>query len=71
MEMKFKIGDMVKPTNEVYGKRFIGQIWDCWMNKPENIKPTDGEFIYVVKHYNYKGNMVMTYHIKESELVIQ
>ena len=41
------------------------------MNKPENIKSTDGEFIYVVKHYNYKGNMVMTYHIKESELVIQ
>lgn len=71
MEMKFKIGDMVKPTNEVYGKRFIGQIWDCWMNKPENIQFTDGEFIYVVKHYNYKGNMVMTYHIKESDLVIR
>jgi hypothetical protein len=69
MEMKFKIGDMVKPINTVYGKRFIGKIWDCWMNKPENIQIKDGEIVYVVEHYNYRGKMVMTYHIKESDLV--
>ena len=42
-EMKFKIGDMVKPTNKGWGKRFIGKICDCWMNKPENIQIRNGE----------------------------
>jgi hypothetical protein len=68
-EMKFKIGDMVKPTNKGYGKRFIGKICDCWMNKPENTQIRNGEIVYIVTHHNYKGNMVMTYQIKESNLV--
>ena len=68
-EMKFKIGDMVKPTNTVYGRRFIGKICDCWMNKPENIQIKDGEIVYVVIHDNYRGHMLREVDIKESDLV--
>jgi hypothetical protein len=68
--MKFKIGDRVKPLPEQYGKRFQGIIWDCPKNTPEKIRIEDGEPVYVVEHYNYRGKMVMTYHIKESDLIL-
>jgi len=69
MVMKFKIGDFVKPTNVNFGKRFVGQIWDCVINKPENMQVIDGEYVYVVQHYNCRSKSVITYRIKESELV--
>ena len=53
----------------IYGKRFIGKICDCWMNKPENIQIKDGEIVYVVIHHNYRGHMLREVDIKESDLV--
>ena len=67
---KFKIGDKVKVIGLDGFKRFKGIIWDCYKNKPENLEKIDGEIMYVVKHENYRGKMVMTYRLKESLLVM-
>jgi hypothetical protein len=69
MVMKFKIGDFVNTTNLNWGEKFIGQIWDCDDNKPENIQTLDGEYVYVVRHYNRIGWKVITGDFKESELI--
>jgi hypothetical protein len=66
---KFKIGDKVKVI-DIDWKKFKGSIWNCYMNEPNNLKKIDGEISYVVKHDNYKGNMVMSYTLKESQLIL-
>lgn len=64
--MKFEIGNKVK----IIGfPKMKCSIWDCFVNKPENLRMEDGEITYVVKHDNYRGEMVMTYTVKESELI--
>jgi hypothetical protein len=64
--MKFEIGDKVK----VIGfPKMKCTIWDCQVNKLENLIMKDNEITYVVKHDNYRGEMVMTYTFKESELI--
>jgi hypothetical protein len=64
---QFKIGDKVKVTDL---KGFKGTIWDCYINEPNNLREIDGEISYVVKHTNYRGNMVMTYTLKENQLML-
>jgi len=69
-EPKFKIGDKVTPTPQSgLGKGFKGIIWNVYMNEPENLEIKDGEYIYIVEHDNYRGNMVMSYRVKESNLI--
>jgi len=69
-EPKFKIGDKVTTTPQSgLGKGFKGIIWDVYMNEPENLEIKDGEYVYVVEHDNYRGNMVMSYRVKESDLI--
>ena len=75
MKPQFKIGDQVK-LNSKGQKRFSGKlvfkgsIWDIWINKPENLIIEDGEFVYNIRHDNYRGYMVMSYNFKESELIL-
>jgi hypothetical protein len=64
--MKFKIGDKVKIIGFPKMKCII---WDCWVNKLENLRMEDDEITYVVEHDNYRGEMVITYTVKESELI--
>jgi hypothetical protein len=64
---QFKIGDKVKVTGL---KGFEGTIWDCYINEPNNLREIDGEISYVVEHTNYRGNMVMTYTLKENQLIL-
>ena len=66
MKAKFKIGDKVLVPSR---KNFKGEIWNCYMNEPNNLEIIDGEISYVVEHSNYRGKMVMTYTFKESELI--
>jgi hypothetical protein len=68
MKAKFKIGDKVIAPN--YSKTFKGSILNCWLNEEDNLRIVDGEISYVVYHDNYRGRMVMTYDIKESELIL-
>jgi len=64
--MKFEIGNKVK----IIGfPKMKCTIWDCWVNKLENLRMEGDEITYVVKHDNYRGEMVMTYTVKESELI--
>jgi hypothetical protein len=64
--MKFKIGDKVKIIGFPRMKCSIG---DWVVNKPEELRMVDGEITYVVNHDNYRGEMVMFYTVKESELI--
>jgi len=76
---KFKIGDYVqpiegatyyfldRPRGTISGK-YVGQVEDVWINKPENLPTKDGEYLYSVKKLNYKGKMGAEYDFKESEL---
>jgi hypothetical protein len=71
--MKFKIGDKVKMVGQenIQGmKTFKGCIYECRENKPENLKIEDGEYVYEVFHYNYRGRMTFHYSIKESNLIL-
>jgi hypothetical protein len=76
---KFKTGDYVQPIEGAtyyfldiprgtISSKYIGQIEDVWINKPENLEIKDGEYLYSVEKLNYKGKMVASYDFKESEL---
>jgi len=62
---KFKIGDFVQPKNR---DKYIGQIEDVYINKPENLEMKDGEYLYSVAKLNYRGRMTMSSDFKESDL---
>ena len=78
---KFKIGDYVqpiegatsyfldRPRGTVSGK-YVGQIRDVFINKPENLKTKDGEYLYSVEKLNYRGKMISSSAFKESDLEI-
>ena len=65
--INFKIGEKVKMKDS---PKWKGEIWDCWINQPENIKFIDGEPTYVVKveKPGRQPHMVTTYTFNESEL---
>ena len=78
---KFKIGDFVQPKigSTVYmldrdrgtikdKKKYIGQIEDVQVNKPENLRTKEGEYLYAVKKLNHRGRDVMSFDFKESDL---
>ena len=62
---KFKIGDFVQPKSR---DKYIGQIEDVYINKPENLEMKDGEYLYSVAKLNYRGKMAMSFDFKESDL---
>ena len=76
---KFKIGDFVQPIegatsyllDEPRGtisSKYVGQIKDVYINKPENLEMKDGEYFYLVTKLNYRGRMTMSSDFKESDL---
>ena len=78
---KFKIGDLVQPKvgSTVYlldrdrgtikdKKKYIGQIQNVQVNKPENLRTKDGEYLYAVTKLNHRGRDVMSFDFKESDL---
>jgi len=76
---KFKIGDFIQPiegatwtigstSGNHSGKKFIGQIEDVYINKPENLEMKDGEYVYSIDKLNSRGKMKMSYEFKESDL---
>ena len=76
---KFKIDDFVqpiegatyyfldRPRGTISGK-YVGQIEDVFINKPENLETKDGEYLYHVEKLNYRGKMKSSYAFKESDL---
>ena len=62
---KFKIGDFVQPKSR---DKYIGQIEDVYINKPENLEMKDGEYVYSVEKLNYRGKNAMSFDFKESDL---
>ena len=66
--MKYKINDEVKIISF---PKWKGRIWDCWINKAENIQTEDGECVYVVQvtKPGRQPHMVVTHDFKESELL--
>ena len=62
---KFKIGDFVQPKDR---DKYIGQIEDVYVNKPENIEMKDGEYVYSVDKLNHRGRNAMSFDFKESDL---
>ena len=76
---KFKADDFVQPIEGVtyysldkprgtISSKYVGQISDVYVNKPENIEMKDGEYIYAVDKLNHKGRNAMSFDFKESEL---
>ena len=76
---KFKIGDYVQPIegatsyllDEPRGNissKYVGQIGDVYINKPENLEMKDGEYLYSVTKLNHRGKMKMSFSFKESDL---
>ena len=78
---KFKIGDFVQPKvgSTVYlldrergtikdKKKYIGKIENVQVNKPENLRTKDGEYLYAVEKLNHRGRDVMSFDFKESDL---
>ena len=76
---KFKIGDFVQPiegaTSYLLDKprgnissKYVGQIGDVYINKPENLEMKDGEYVYSVDKLNHRGKMAMSFDFKESDL---
>ena len=62
---KFKIGDFVQPKDR---DKYIGQIEDVYINKPENLEIKDGEYLYSVAKLNHRGRNAMSFDFKESDL---
>ena len=62
---KFKIGDFVQPKNR---DKYIGQIENVYINKPENLEIKDGEYVYSVDKLNHRGRNAMSFEFKESDL---
>jgi hypothetical protein len=62
---KFKIGDFVQPKSR---DKYIGQIEDVYINKPENLEMKDDEYVYSVEKLNYRGRNAMSFDFKESDL---
>jgi hypothetical protein len=62
---KFKIGDFVQPKNR---DKYIGQIENVYINKPENLEIKDGEYLYSVAKLNHRGRNAMSFEFKESDL---
>ena len=62
---KFKIDDFVQPKNR---DKYIGQIEDVYINKPENLEIKDGEYVYSVAKLNHRGRNAMSFDFKESDL---
>ena len=62
---KFKIGDFVQTQSR---DKYIGQIEDVYINKPENLEMKDGEYLYSVAKLNHKGRNAMSFDFKESDL---
>jgi len=62
---KFKIDDFVQPKSR---DKYIGQIEDVYINKPENLEIKDGEYIYSVAKLNHRGKNAMSFEFKESDL---
>lgn len=78
---KFKIGDFVQPkvgsiiyfldrdTGTIEDKdKYIGQIENVALNKPERLPIKDGEYLYSVEKLNHRGRDVMSFDFKESDL---
>jgi hypothetical protein len=77
---KFKIGDFVQPKvgSTMYflrdrgtikdKEKYIGQIENVSVNKPENLRTKDGEYFYAVKKLNHRGKNAMSFDFKESDL---
>ena len=76
---KFKADDFVQPIEGVtyysldkprgtISSKYVGQILDVYVNKPENIEMKDGEYIYAVDKLNHKGRNAMSFDFKESDL---
>jgi hypothetical protein len=73
---KFKINDLVELTPEYLVKTGFKrnpqlQIEDIFINQTENLRIEDGEIVWSVDHVNYKGNMKMSYDVKESNLQLR
>jgi len=62
---KFKIDDFVQPKSR---DKYIGQIEDVYINKPENLEIKDGEYVYSVAKLNHRGRNAMSFEFKESDL---
>ena len=62
---KFKIDDFVQPKSR---DKYIGQIGDVYINKPENLEMKDGEYVYSVNKLNHRGRNAMSFSFKESDL---
>ena len=62
---KFKIDDFVQPKSR---DKYIGQIEDVYINKPENLEMKDGEYVYSVEKLNHRGKNAMSFDFKESDL---
>ena len=76
---KFKIGDFVQPIkgatsyfldkpSGTISSKYIGQIKNVQVNKPEKLKIKDGEYLYSVDQLNYRGKNAMSFKFKESDL---
>ena len=58
---KFKIVDFVQPKNR---DKYIGQIENVYINKPENLEIKDGEYVYSVDKLNHRGRNAMSFDFK-------
>ena len=76
---KFKADDFVQPIEGVtyysldkprgtISSKYVGQIEDVYINKPENLEMKDGEYLYSVAKLNHKGRNAMSFDFKESDL---
>jgi len=77
---KFKIRDFVQPKvgatyyfldhefQHTDKDKYVGQIENVFVNKPENLRTKDGEYLYSVAKLNHRGKMTMAYDFKESDL---
>ena len=76
---KFKIDDFVQPIEGAtyysldkprgtISSKYVGQIEDVYINKPENLEIKDGEYLYSVAKLNHRGRNTMSFDFKESDL---